>query len=89
MFLSLKKVSHKLRRIAMKKAAPKIKTVGRPPKPGGKDPTYAIRISPVWIGQIDKWAKSIGITRGAAVRQLIEAGWDKLHQRPRRIKNSE
>ncbi len=74
----------------MKKAAPKIKKRGRgrPRKPGGKDPTYAIRISPVWIEQIDEWADKIGITRGEAIRRLVETGWNKLHPRPRRPKTT-
>ena len=45
---------------------------GRPAT--GRDPPVTARIPNDAIELLDRWAKSEGITRGEAIRQLIEVG---------------
>ena len=45
---------------------------GRPAT--GRDPAVTARIPNDAIELLDRWAKSEGITRGEAIRQLIEVG---------------
>jgi hypothetical protein len=45
---------------------------GRPAT--GRDPAVTTRIPEKAIKMLDKWAKSEGISRGEAMRRLIEAG---------------
>jgi len=65
----------------MKKATQKAgwggkrKGAGRPAS--GKDPTYSFRMPATLVGKLDAWAKSHGITRGEAVRRLVEFGLKK------------
>lgn len=46
---------------------------------------YVVRLSDVWMMDIDRWAKESGLTRSEMIRRLIEAGADKLY-RPRGAK---
>ena len=55
------------------------KKVGRPAT--GHDPTFAIRLSQVWVDHIDAWASEYGFTRAEAIRRLIRAGWSKCQPR--------
>ena len=45
---------------------------GRPAT--GRDPAITARVPEKAIKLLDKWAKREGITRGEAMRRLIEAG---------------
>jgi hypothetical protein len=55
-----------------KKAAPK--RMGRPPKPGGKDPAITVRLPRDVITQIDATAEIAGVSRSDAVRKLVDLG---------------
>jgi hypothetical protein len=65
----------------MKKAIQKVgwggkrKGAGRPAI--GKDPNYSFRMPAELVVKLDAWAKSHGITRGEAVRRLVEFGLRK------------
>jgi predicted DNA-binding protein len=48
---------------------------GRPAT--GKDPLVAVRLPPKMITALDKWAAREGLTRSAAVRQMIERGLER------------
>jgi Ribbon-helix-helix protein, copG family len=65
----LKKATHKVRWGGKRKGA------GRPAI--GKAPTYSFRLPPELVVELDAWAKSHGITRGEAVRRLVEFGLKK------------
>jgi hypothetical protein len=54
-----------------KSIAVKPKKRGRPPA-GGRDPFVGIRLPAETILAIDQWAKDNGISRSAAIRQLVE-----------------
>jgi len=45
---------------------------GRPAT--GRDPAVTARVPEKAVKMLDRWAKSEGITRGEAMRRLIEAG---------------
>ena len=55
-----------------KKAAPK--RMGRPPKPGGKDPVVPVRLPRDMLAQIEATAEAAGVSRSDAVRRAIELG---------------
>ena len=55
-----------------KKAAPK--RMGRPPKPGGRDPVVPVRLPREMLDQIDAEASAEGVSRSDAVRQAIDRG---------------
>lgn len=49
------------------------------PKPTGKTPIIALRLSPALTTRLDSWAKRKGLSRSDAIRDMIEAG---LGQQP-------
>jgi len=52
------------------------KSRGRPKKKGGVYPVTAVRLSPAFGGEVDKWAGSQpdAPTRSEAIRRLVELG---------------
>jgi Ribbon-helix-helix protein, copG family len=56
---------------------PKGKRIGRPPRPGGRDPVIAVRLPRELLAQVDEWADGIGANRSDAIRRLLEAGLAK------------
>jgi hypothetical protein len=54
---------------------------GRPPKPGGPDPSVLIKFPPALLEAIDAYAKRAGLNRSEAVRHLVE---DALRRAARR-----
>jgi hypothetical protein len=50
----------------------KKKRRGRPPKPGGRDPSVSARLPRQLIAGIEAWAKANGVVRQEAIRRLIE-----------------
>ncbi len=61
-----------------KKAASRPKRMGRPPKPGGRDPVVTGRVSSRVIEAMEAWAEKNGLTKSAAMAKLIEAGLRSL-----------
>jgi len=47
---------------------------GRPPKPGGQDPSITARLPPALVAEIEAWAKANGVARQEAIQRLLEQG---------------
>lgn len=54
------------------KTTPKKKVAKAAPTARRTDPVLSMRASADFIKRIDKWAKGKGVSRNAAMRQLIE-----------------
>lgn len=50
----------------------KTKRIGRPPRPGGRDPSVTVRIPRHVLAEVDRWATDNDASRSDAVRELLE-----------------
>jgi hypothetical protein len=50
---------------------PKEKRIGRPPRPGGRDPVVAVRLPRELLAQVDAWAAEKSVQRSDAIREMV------------------